>query len=98
MTMRPVLPTLLLLSLAYTAGSPGLLAAAGDAARYTTPWADSTRLGDTIFHSSGQVITTVAVRTDSHWVVGPSAPPVKSGLPYGPSQLPPDSLCSMSYY
>ena len=104
--MRPVLPTLLLLSLAYTAGrtppstagSPGLLAAAGGAASYTTPWADSTRLGDTIFHSSGRVITTVAVRADSHWVVRPPAPPMKSGLPYGPSQLPPDSLCSMRYY
>jgi hypothetical protein len=103
--MRPVLPTLLLLSLAYTAGrnptsragSPGLMAVAGDTASYTTPWADSTRLGDTIFHSSGRVITTVAVRTDSHWVVRPPMA-IKGGLPYGPTQLPPDSLCSIGYY
>ena len=104
--MRPVLPTLLLLSLAYTAGrspqspaaSLGSVAAVGEAASYTTPWADSTRLGDTVFHSSGRVITTVAVRTDSHWVVRPPTAVLKAGLPYGPSQLPPDSLCSMSYY
>ena len=79
--MKPALPTLLLLSLAYTAGrSPQLpagsqrsLAAAGEAASYTTPWADSSRLGDTVFHSTGRVITTVAVQTDSHWVVRPPA-------------------------
>ena len=77
--MKPALPTLLLLSLAYTAGrspqsptgSLRSLAAAGEAASYTTPWADSSRLGDTVFHSSGRVITTVAVQTDSHWVPQP---------------------------
>jgi hypothetical protein len=104
--MKPALPTLLLLSLAYTAGrsphspagSPRAVAAAGEAASYTTPWADSSRLGDTVFYSSGRVITTVAVQTDSHWVVRPPAAVLKAGLPYGPTQLPPDSLCSIGYY
>jgi len=44
------------------------------------------------------VITTVAVQTDSHWVVRPATAALKAGLPYGPTQLPPDSLCSISYY
>src|SRR3954470_4995690 len=104
--MKPALPTLLLLSLAYTAGrspespagSPRSVAAAGEAASYITPWADSSRLGDTVFHSSGQVITTVQVHTDSHWVVRPPAAVLKAGLPYGPTQLPADSLCSIGYY
>ena len=103
--MKPALPTLLLLSLAYTAGrspespagSPRSLAAAGEAASYTTPWTDSSRLGDTVFHSSGRVITTVAVQTDSHWVVRPPVREIHVGLPSGPSQLPPDSLCALGY-
>src|SRR3954467_13285323 len=103
--MKPAHPTLLLLSLAYTAGrspqSPAgslhSLAAAGEAASYTTPWTDSSRLGDTVFHSSGRVITTVAVHTDSLWAVRPPAEMVKGGLPYGPTQLPADSLCTLGY-
>ena len=104
--MKPALPTLLLLSLAYTAGrspqsaagSLRSVAAAGEAASYITPWADSSRLGDTVFHGSGRVITTVAVHTDSLWVVRPPAAVLKAGLPYGPTQLPAESLCTIGYY
>jgi len=63
-------------------------------ASYTTPWTDSSRQGGATVYSRGRVITTVAVHTDSQWAV---TPPVKLGLPYGPTQLPVDSLCSMDY-
>jgi hypothetical protein len=65
----------------------------------TTRWADTTRRGDTTFHSRGRVITssgptttitTTLVLTDSQWVVRPAAP---LGIPYGPAAMPPDSLC-----
>src|SRR3954453_10000324 len=104
-TMKPALPTLLLLSLAYTAGRPpqspaGSLrsvAAAGEASSYTTPWADSSRLGDTVFHSTGRGITTVAGQTDSHWVVRSPVSEPHVGLPSGPSQVPPDSLGGLGF-
>lgn len=60
----------------------------------TTPWSDSIKLGDTTFYSRGRVVTTLAVFVDSQWVVGPSTP---SGLPNGPANLPPDSLCTLGY-
>jgi hypothetical protein len=60
----------------------------------TATWADSRKLGDTIFYSSGRVVTTVLVLPDSHWAV---RPPVVLGLPNGPFQLPPDSLCTLGY-
>ena len=68
--------------------------AAAEAASYTTPWADSSKSGDITFYSKGRVVTTVAVHTDSQWVVQPSG---AAGLPYGPTQLPPDSLCTLGY-
>jgi hypothetical protein len=60
----------------------------------TNLWADTSRRGDTTFYSRGRVITSVAVHTDSTWAV---LPPVIMGIPYGPSQLPPDSLCTLGY-
>jgi hypothetical protein len=74
---------------AYTLDAPSIAAAS-----YTTPWADSSRQGNATVHSRGRVVTTVAVHTDSQWAV---TLPVKLGLPYGPTQLPMDSLCSMGY-
>lgn len=62
--------------------------------RYTTPWADSSTRGNATFHSRGRVVTTVAVHTDSQWV---EQPLVAAGIPYGPTQLPPDSLCTLGY-
>jgi hypothetical protein len=67
---------------------------AAEAVSYTTPWADSSKRGNTTLYSRGRVVTTVAVHTDSQWVVQPS---VTTGIPYGPSQLPPDSLCTLGY-
>ena len=96
--MKPF-PALLLLAawLGYTA-EPRLVPAKGaaEAASHTTPWADSTRLGDTTFYSRGRVVTTVAVIIDSIW---PARPPVRpsTGLPSGPFNLPPDSLCTLGY-
>src|ERR1700693_3137523 len=91
--MNP-LPALLLIA----AGSASLVRpsrpAISAAASYTTPWADSTKLGDTTFYSRGRVVTTVQVLPDSHWAV---RPPIVLGLPNGPSQLPPDSLCTLGY-
>jgi hypothetical protein len=69
---------------------------AAEAASYTTPWADSSRLGDTVFYSRGRVVTTVAVHTDSQWAVLPVTR-VAIGIPYGPTQLPADSLCTLGY-
>jgi hypothetical protein len=63
-------------------------------ASYTIPWTDSTRRGDTIFYTKGRVVTTLAVYTDSQWT---ARPPVRQGLPSGPSSLPPDSLCTLGY-
>jgi hypothetical protein len=60
----------------------------------TSTWSDSRRLGDTTFFSRGRVITTVVVLPDSQWAV---RPPVLLGLPNGPFQLPPDSLCTLGY-
>jgi hypothetical protein len=60
----------------------------------TSTWADSRKLGDTTFYSSGRVVTTVVVLPDSQWAV---RPPVVMGLPHGPFQLPPDSLCTLGY-
>jgi hypothetical protein len=64
------------------------------AGSYTTPWTDSSKLGDTTFYSRGRVVTTLAILTDSLWAV---RPPLVLGLPYGPSGLPPDSLCTLGY-
>jgi len=76
------------------AASLALATPVTEAVSYTTPWADSSKRGDAIFYSRGRVVTTVAVHTDSQWAVFPSAP---AGIPYGPSQLPPDSLCTLGY-
>ena len=76
------------------AAAVALESASGATASYTTPWADSTRQGGATVYSRGRVITTVAVHTDSQWAV---TPPARLGLPYGPTQLPVDSLCSMGY-
>jgi hypothetical protein len=92
--MKP-LPALLLI---VAGGSASLVrpfrSDISDAASHTTPWADTTKRGDTTFYSSGRVITTLVVHTDSQWAV---RPPVILGLPYGPTQLPPDSLCTLGY-
>ena len=61
---------------------------------HTTTWADTNKLGETTFYSRGRVVTTVAVLTDSLWAV---RPPVLLGLPDGPFNLPPDSLCTLGY-
>src|SRR5215210_6568053 len=79
------------------AATVALKAADTEAASYTTPWAASSRLGDTVFYSRGRVITTVAVHTDSLWVVRPPVSAARVGIAYCPSQLPPDSLCTMGY-
>ena len=97
--MRPFPALLLAAACATGYGSePRLLrlSSAAEAATHTTPWADSTRLGDTTFYSKGRVITTVAVIIDSIW---PARPPVhpSAGLPSGPFNLPPDSLCTLGY-
>ena len=63
-------------------------------ASYTTPWSDSSTLGGTTFYSKGRVVTSVAVYTDSVWAAQPS---VTTGMPFGPTQLPPDSLCTLDY-
>src|SRR4051794_33076577 len=63
-------------------------------ASYTTPWSDSVRQENVMIHSQGRVITTVAVHTDSQWTVGS---PIHVGIPFGPTQLPPDSLCTLGY-
>jgi hypothetical protein len=60
----------------------------------TSTWTDTRKLGDTTFYSRGRVVTTVVVLPDSHWAV---RPPVVLGLPNGPFQLPPDSLCTLGY-
>ena len=103
--MKP-LPALLLLAACsrelphYTLSSLGYSAearvTAAEAASHTTPWADSTRLGDTAFYSRGRVVTTVAVIIDSIWSDRPSVRP-STGLPSGPFNLPPDSLCTLGY-
>ena len=60
----------------------------------TTSWTDSTRRGDTAFFTRGRVVTSLQVFTDSNWTV---RPPVTLGLPNGPWNLPPDSLCTLGY-
>jgi hypothetical protein len=108
--MKP-LPALLLLAAcsheldlpAYTVSSLGhnsieprlvRLSAAAEAATHTTPWADSRTRNGTTFYSRGRVVTTVEVLTDSMWSL---QPPVTLGLPSGPFNLPPDSLCTLGY-
>ncbi len=90
------LPTLLLIATtALAIRTPGERSES-----FTTAWTDSSKVGDTTFHSRGRVITTVSVSTDSIWTVRPSArPPVHPslGLPSGPAGLPPDSLCTLGY-
>jgi hypothetical protein len=93
----PVSPAAFTLTRHSLAGSVAPVSTTGEAASYTTPWADSSRLGDTVFYSRGRVITTVAVSTDSLWVVRPPIAVALTGLPFGPSQLPPDSLCTLGY-
>ncbi|HET6796488.1 MAG TPA: hypothetical protein VFH40_04940 [Gemmatimonadales bacterium] len=66
----------------------------GDAGTQTVPWADTSQVGDTTFYSKGRVVTTVSIFTDSQWTV---RPPVILGLPSGPFNLPPDSLCTLGY-
>jgi hypothetical protein len=66
----------------------------GEAGTQTLPWADTSRLGDTTFYSRGRVVTTVSIFTDSQWT---TRPPVTLGLPSGPFNLPPDSLCTLGY-
>ena len=91
--MRP-LPALLLIA----AGSASLVrpfrSATSEAASYTTPWADTSKSGDTTFYSRGRVVTTVVVHTDSQWS---ARPPLILGLPYGPFDLPRDSICALGY-
>jgi hypothetical protein len=66
----------------------------GEAGTQTIPWADTSKLGDTTFYSRGRVVATVSIFTDSLWAV---RPPVTLGLPSGPFNLPPDSLCTLGY-
>jgi hypothetical protein len=66
----------------------------GEAGTQTLPWADTSQVGDTTFYSRGRVVTTVSIFTDSQWTV---RPPVTLGLPNGPFNLPPDSLCTLGY-
>jgi hypothetical protein len=66
----------------------------GEAGTHTIPWSDSGRLGDTTFYSRGRVVASIAIFTDSLWT---SRPPVTLGLPSGPFNLPPDSLCTLGY-
>lgn len=73
--------------------APGVRVDAAPAS-YTTPWADSVRRDGAVIHSRGRVITTVQVQTDSQWAV---QSPVPLGLPFGPTQLPVDSLCTSGY-
>ena len=91
--MKP-LPALLLIA----AGSVSLVrpfrSATSEAASYTTPWADTSKSGDTTFYSRGRVVTTVVVHTDSQWTL---RPPVMLGLPNGPFDLPRDSICALGY-
>jgi hypothetical protein len=71
-----------------------------DETSQTHTWVDSSRRGDTTFYSRGRVLTTLAVFTDSQWTVRPPIPPVPPvllGHPNGPSNLPPDSLCTLGY-
>lgn len=72
------------------------MTAASEAANHTTPWADSTRLGDTTFYSRGRVVTTVSITMDSAWTARPPDR-LTVGLPSGPFNLPPDSLCTLGY-
>jgi len=88
-------------SLPATAAAPSFaLEIPNEGSSHSATWADSSKVGDTTFHSRGRVITTVAVSTDSIWTVRPSTrPPVHPslGLPNGPFGLPPDSLCTLGY-
>ena len=97
--MKP-LPALLLATACATGhgSEPRLYRAssAAEAASHTSPWADSTRLGDTTFYSRGRVVTTVSITMDSAWSARPPVRPT-FGLPSGPFNLPPDSLCTLGY-
>jgi hypothetical protein len=93
----PVSPAGFTLTRHSLAGSLIAPTTGGEAPSYSTAWADSSRLGDTVFYTRGTVITTIAVHTDSQWVVRPPAAVARVGIPYGPSQLPPDSLCTLGY-
>jgi len=64
--------------------------------RHSTPWTDSSKVGDTIFYTRGRVITTVSINTDSVWTTRPPDR-LTLGLPNGPFGLPPDSLCTLGY-
>lgn len=88
-------PTSIMTSLAANPGAASFAMKLSDAGgSHTTPWADTSRLGDTTFYSRGRVVTTLTVLTDSQWAV---RPPVVLGLPSGPTNLPPDSLCTLGY-
>ena len=88
--------SLALSAFAGTSLDPGVARARldGEAATQIIPWADTSKLGDTTFYSRGRVVTTVSIFTDSLWAV---RPPVTLGLPSGPFNLPPDSLCTLGY-
>jgi hypothetical protein len=53
-------------------------------------------VGDTTFYSRGRIFTTVSILTDSVWSARPPSRP-SAGLPNGPWNLPPDSLCTLGY-
>ena len=92
--MRPLPALLLIAAGSFASNVRPFRSATSEAASYTTPWADTSQSGDTTFYSRGRVVTTVMVHTDSQWS---ARPPVKLGIPYGPSALPPDSLCTLGY-
>jgi hypothetical protein len=75
---------------------PPVRPTAHEATSHTTNWTDSSRLGDVTFYSRGRVVTTVTLLTDSVWATT-NRPPAALGLPSGPFNLPPDSLCTMEY-
>jgi hypothetical protein len=70
--------------------------AAAEATSHTTPWSDSGTVGDMTFYSKGRVVTTVSIVTDSVWTARPPDR-LSFGLPNGPWNLPPDSLCTLGY-
>jgi hypothetical protein len=91
--MKP-LPVLLLITAGSIASVVQPYGTLSTEASHTTPWADTSKRGDTTFYSRGRVVSTVSIFTDSQWSV---RPPVALGIPYGPFDLPLDTLCTLGY-
>ena len=62
--MRPLPALLLVAAGSFASNVRPFRSTTSEAASYTTPWADTSQLGDTTFYSRGRVVTTVMVHTD----------------------------------